>query len=128
MSKHTRGPWHVYDRGIGWEVHDGAECSDTCDTINSEFRETFTEADARLIAAAPELLEACHDVKNFLANLENGTRRDDPLFALRIMFHKPLHAVLDAAIAKAEGVDPANDPASSEHTSVEAKAKILGEI
>ena|ERR1700722_1710591 len=65
MSKHTTGPWHAWDRGIGWEVHAGigttCEMKNDADCrgpINGEFRETFTEADARLIATAPELLNA----------------------------------------------------------------------
>ena len=50
----TEGPWEAWDRGIGFEVHVNAEC------LNSEFRETFRQADAEFIAAArtdvPDLL------------------------------------------------------------------------
>lgn len=60
QHKHTPGPWHAADRGIGWEVHIGAEHPEEgwCDSINEGFRETFTEADARLIAAAPQMYAA----------------------------------------------------------------------
>jgi hypothetical protein len=56
----TPGPWVMFDRGIGWEVHgpDGWP-------VNFGHRETFTEADARIVAAAPELwaaLEMIHDL------------------------------------------------------------------
>lgn len=51
MSAHTPGPWKVWDRGIGWEVH-----APNGWAVNSGHRETFSEADARLIAAAPDLL------------------------------------------------------------------------
>ncbi len=96
---HTPGPWGFLERTV--------LDSRNIRLAKTEWRGMGGTAvavdNARLIAAAPELLEACHDVKNFLANLENGTRRDDPLHALRLMVHKPLHAVLDAAIAKATG-------------------------
>ncbi len=57
MSEAT-APWHVYDRGIGWEVHLGpapGDCQEKggwCSTINGEFRETFSEANAALIVKA----------------------------------------------------------------------------
>lgn len=41
----TPGPWEVYDRGIGYEVHDANGCE-----LNGGMRETFTEADANHIA------------------------------------------------------------------------------
>ncbi len=53
------GPWVVYNRGIGWEVH-RADMPDV--PVNNGFRDTFTEADARLIAAAPDLLAACEAI------------------------------------------------------------------
>ena len=53
----TLGPWHAWDRGIGWEVHKGEECAPggrSCDALNGEFRDTFTREDAEFIAAARE--------------------------------------------------------------------------
>lgn len=47
----TPGPWHAYNRGIGWEIHAGSECSNTCEGINNQFRDTFKEGDAKLIAS-----------------------------------------------------------------------------
>ncbi len=64
-SEHTPGPWHAYNRGIGWEVHEGASCREgfcLCGPVNSGPKDTFSEADARLIAVAPELLECLKDV------------------------------------------------------------------
>lgn len=50
----TPGPWHAWDRGIGWEIHQGRECAETgCIEINNQFRETFGESDAQFIAHAP---------------------------------------------------------------------------
>ena len=56
-------PWRAYDRGIGWEiVHDEHD-----NPINCHFRETFSEADARLIVrsvnAMPKALEALRKAK-----------------------------------------------------------------
>ena len=64
LAAATPGPWHAWDRGIGSEVHVGAECvSETtqyerCRDLNDGFRETFAEADAALIANAPADLAA----------------------------------------------------------------------
>ena len=58
-------------------------------------------ANARLIAAAPELLEACRIVLTYLDSLED--KADHSLAQLRRQFHAPLRAALEPAIAKAEG-------------------------
>lgn len=70
IEEATPGPWHAYNRGIGWEVHvghpvasDDGTCPDGCASrVNDGFRETFTEADARLVASAPDLYEALKEV------------------------------------------------------------------
>jgi hypothetical protein len=81
----TAGPWEVYDRGIGWEIHDP-----NGDNVNSGFRETFTREDAYLIAAAPELYE----VLEAIAALDDGDER----FAWK---HEALFNAARAALAKA---------------------------
>lgn len=113
MKAHTPGPWEVFESatnalGIGPSdvmiceiVAEGATDEagpNSPDEITDEDR-----ANARLIAAAPELLAACLTVKRFLTGLEDGTGKGDPLRKLREEVHEPLHAALDAAIAKAEG-------------------------
>ena len=56
----TPGAWEAWDRGIGFEVHVNGE------GLNSEFRETFRQADAEFIAAArtdvPQLVAALRAV------------------------------------------------------------------
>ena len=65
--KHTKGPWiknsHWTNECNGTRI-EGLEITDTdgniiCLTWDSEFPEETDEANAQLIAAAPELLEAC---------------------------------------------------------------------
>ena len=73
-TKHTPGPWHAADDG--GEVFD-AEYIPVCYMNGigqaSEFiTEKEAEANARLIAAAPELLEACIEMRGYLAGLLGG--------------------------------------------------------
>lgn len=66
MSKHTPGPWHVIENpngtlGIGAKEPDGSDCrpAQINGTAVEEPWASVTWANARLIAAAPDLLEAC---------------------------------------------------------------------
>ena len=58
-TKHTPGPWEVNHTGTGIGV------DPVCDAVNATFRHDNelmrieAEANANLIAAAPDLLEAC---------------------------------------------------------------------
>lgn len=67
MSKHTPGPWEVHEIDDDWGID-----PDNPEVISRGVRqvggrsinqgvdlEMFSEADARLIAAAPDLLAAC---------------------------------------------------------------------
>ena len=117
--KHTPGPWRLSD---WFEAHDGVSrvCCDvvaTPDTTRRDIaiarvsylptnvypvdrhdvpgnRADTADANARLIAAAPELLEACYDTLTRLEywSADPASRTLDAAFA-----------VLRAAIAKAEG-------------------------
>lgn len=113
MSKHTSGPWVIYGED---EVSDGvptveiatggdnyqcianvaASWVDDDLIINDE-----TYANARLIAAAPEMLEALKRAEKFIQNgLELGyIRMPDP--EVPDPAHQTLPAI-QAAIAKAE--------------------------
>ncbi len=105
-TKHTPGPWKTaYSIDSGFEVRGGdplqivalmpgsaqewdgfrmhkSECHDLC------------KADSRLIAAAPDLLEACENIKSYLSHGEG----DEPN-GLRLISAIEL---LNAAIAKAK--------------------------
>ena len=62
LDEATPGPWHAWDRGIGYEVHTEVEHNPIrCDPLNSGLRETFGGQDARLIAAAANALPGLLD-------------------------------------------------------------------
>ena len=73
-------PWHVWDRGIGYELHVGATCRDEmeprgyCEEVNNGFRETFGAPEAELIVAAvnalPGLLDAAAERDALAAKVE----------------------------------------------------------
>lgn len=70
MSKHTPGPWYVSKRNPLRVIESGpraitlATCSTLGRGVTAENAQTEAEANARLIAAAPELCEA---LRNLLA-------------------------------------------------------------
>jgi alkylated DNA repair dioxygenase AlkB len=102
MSKHTHGPWH-WQEGTpvitrGWN---GKQCTVATVFSNLAWHEDSycasreSGANARLIAAAPELLDALQDL--FGADMEHvlmGDGKDDQIQAI---------AKARAAIAKATG-------------------------
>lgn len=93
MSNHTKGPWHVEviddeDEENRYAVcHPGTSCNLT--TICN----LLSESDARLIAAAPDLLKALKLAADAMSRMDcaEGTRMEVAL----------LNA--ESAIAKAEG-------------------------
>jgi hypothetical protein len=67
MSKHTKGPWHVFTDNYGEVVIQNENemiCSIGEKVIMDEIGNESMWKDASLIAAAPELLEACKLVKS----------------------------------------------------------------
>ncbi len=56
MSNHTKGPWRVSESG-----NDVEQDSEAGFGICAMYADESSSANARLIAAAPELLEACKD-------------------------------------------------------------------
>lgn len=105
MSAYTKGPWQVHSEHKPWEVianidgpDDGRYRYDSicdCDQDSSSRLDSDeTKANARLIAAAPELLESAKE----LCALAYGSGRGG-LVEFRPHEFDDLHA----AIAKAEG-------------------------
>lgn len=89
MSKHTPGPWrfssHPHD-GNYMRIHCGSDPRE-----GDNLRGYCGEANARLIAAAPELLEALQAFANEIVPINP---------------HDPLWVNARAAIAKATGEQP----------------------
>ena len=87
-TAHTPGPWAICDEQI-WssEINDYVCCIRRFGELTAQ-----DEANARLIAAAPDLLAACKDAREALFNQkQDGLDR-----------HEFAYAVLDTAIQKAE--------------------------
>jgi hypothetical protein len=95
MNEHkfTPGPWEVKFRGLDAFV----KCPDERSfNIGDILYHEDNKANAQLIAAAPDLLDACEVVRDFFLRLENDS-------AFRRRIHGPLLGKLNTAIAKALG-------------------------
>ena len=102
-DKHTRGPWRIFRDGAS---NDTAYVRTEAEFGAGEIAVLYSqpnEADALLIAAAPELLEALEFVEAFFTKLEDGTEPDDPLRKLREKCHAPIHDRVRPLIRKARG-------------------------
>lgn len=104
MSKYTPGPWKVERL-----THVGTNVFGLANEMTArEFVETNWDANARLIAAAPELLEALKSARESLgiaADNECGCESGSPAQPEFVCgWHQSLFRVEDA-IAKAEGKD-----------------------
>ena len=104
MTTHTHGPWETLaDNGvtiIGYGNGFQVICSEVSGATRAE-----AQANARLIAAAPELLEACQSA---LESLEWHVQQDAALTDCvedDIVGHGDIQSLKDA-IAKAEGRTP----------------------
>jgi hypothetical protein len=95
MSKHTPGPWHVSEEWDGTSIKAGhfhvTHTIQSCGFHPDEEDKAVTQANARLIAAAPDLLEMLVEAANFIQPYSVGQN---------------LLERIDAAIAKAKGGQP----------------------
>lgn len=89
---HTPGPWEIHQR---WPNYHGAEIRagniSLADLRCNGHNERHGEANARLIAAAPELLDALQKLVAFMADDEPY---DDPISAT--LFDKAINAIAKA--------------------------------
>lgn len=102
-SKHTPGPWRVGDAGMtvfGPKQPDGSLPKRIAEVGNPRAILTSdnTKANARLIAAAPELLEALREC--ITDDNANGMQ---PGLGPQVRRLKAINEIARAAIAKAEG-------------------------
>lgn len=95
MSKHTPGPWNVSEEFDGTSIKAGmfhvTHTIQACGFHEPDVDKAVTQANARLIAAAPELLEACQAL---IAYCDKNPPMGDSLWSVR---------QIRAAIAKATG-------------------------
>lgn len=77
MSKHTKGLW-IIDRPTFTEIIVGTETMNICTVLCIDIPEEEAEANAKLIAAAPDLLEACMHV------LENLGQESEDVWEVEI--------------------------------------------
>jgi hypothetical protein len=103
-QQHTPGPWKVSEVEDGGEIisrgvkgPNGRGINTGCDI------EMFSEADARLIAAAPELLAACKVADGLFAYGVGGVATDTQNRDRCIKEARAIMAQIRAAIAKAKG-------------------------
>lgn len=80
---HTPGPWQIHNNvgrkgGLGI-VADGAPCVIAC-MSNVKAWPVEAEANARLIAAAPDLLEACRMAYRFYRQFNRLSNNEDEIF------------------------------------------------
>lgn len=76
MSKHTPGPWHVIERANGQAFSIGCQVQTKGNFVTTHYIANITdratpqaEADARLIAAAPDMRAALREVIGMLPAL-----------------------------------------------------------
>lgn len=78
---HTPAPWTVADKSYGWD-HFAAIITSTGIVANCHIAALSrdyaqTAADARLIAAAPDLLEACETAALIMESLPHSVDQED---------------------------------------------------
>jgi hypothetical protein len=100
MSAHTPGPWKIEDgRVIQGRAFDQSY-RNICDLVRGQTPES-ADANARLIAAAPDLLAALQEALDFAEDREDVNDGDYGIPEANA--HMRLAMMLRAAIAKAEG-------------------------
>lgn len=96
MTDHTPGPWRVIHQRTIREIHssNGPKVADVYDFTGDS---QFARADARLIAAAPELLEALKEIQEGRGafSMDHLTHAANTI--------EEMKALAKTAIAKAEG-------------------------
>lgn len=108
MGKHTPGPWEVFKAGTFWGVDAGRKSIVIWGDANEETGvqgQTVeqSQANAYLIAAAPDLLEACQGAMR-IVSLWNGREvPEDHEHAEEMKALYMMQQVFIEAIAKAEG-------------------------
>jgi hypothetical protein len=104
MAEHTRGPWKVWQHpnpGFGCEVR----MADPPTVESVVVAQNCTPADARLIAAAPELLAALEAMRELIRDGWDGAVRLQSSSIVADVHMDGLFRRVDAAIAKARALN-----------------------
>jgi len=97
MNKHTPGPWIVkWDYNVFSGERGIATCGGYTDNYRAGAIHAENRANARLIAAAPELLEAINHIWDYSAKQFEANSDERALWA-------KVNRIASAAIAAAEG-------------------------
>lgn len=95
-TSHTPGPWIIGNRGMVYTA-DLRKAIASCENLGHD-EPGEADANARLIVAAPEMLEALISVRNeYRRYVLNDPKNLEDAVGSRVL------AKIDAAIAKAEG-------------------------
>jgi hypothetical protein len=134
MSKYTPGPWKMRYRTWGTNLYGGGPLGDDVEVGTDYFvvvrvsrgMEGVTDTDvanARLIASAPELLEACEKLLEWIDNLEAQGYKDELLNTLPNNFGR---SIARDVIAKATFDTDAIERAQDDYAKVEAERELIG--
>jgi len=96
MSKHTPGPWIAEEIGMSSAGDNAVPIYDVIAGMRNRVCEYASEADARLIAAAPELLAIVSKLALLREGLDNGNSSAEDAAAR-------LAAAAASVVAKATG-------------------------
>jgi hypothetical protein len=109
QATHTKGPWHtgqgngegsIFCESGRMRLESGGTTLYPVCAISRGWDEGEDEANARLIAAAPDLLEACKELVKHLDSLPDDTEK---CRHLKMALNNRAGDLMLAAIAKVEG-------------------------
>lgn len=108
MSKHTPGPWHVIERTNGQAFSIGCQVQTKGNFVTTHYIANITdgatpqaEADARLIAAAPDMLEALRELLGDFGCIVTAANHND--LATIVCVAKACQGEINELLRKVEG-------------------------
>jgi len=101
---HTKGPWVPYfdERHFGAQIHSQGKCNHWIANLKCESCPGQAEANAHLIAAAPDMLEALNVAKQ-LAEVASDWNLDEVEIDGKMQSIYDVTSIFRAAISKARG-------------------------
>lgn len=88
QSTHTPGPWRTYQGDGRWIVATTSSWAYAATGLIPQLDAETEEANARLIAAAPDLLEACKQVIVYGADADDAILWTDVIRNIKAAIHK----------------------------------------